>query len=365
VTSVNSVRSEDEPDEVFQRLGGWPSILTMLARREDLPADHVAAALTEILSGLALPSQIAAFAMGLRGKGETVGELSAALATMYSFSIDLPLNADERLAALCTCGTGGDRSQSINISTVAAFVVAGAGVSVCKHGGRAASSQAGSGDVLEALGVALDATPAGVAECVRQVGFGFCLAPRFHPAMRFAGPTRKELGIATLFNFLGPMANPGRVGHQVMGVSDPNMAPKVAEVLAARGTNAMVVHGHDGLDELTTTTTSSMWRVVDGTVAESVFDPTSIGIPVATVASLRGGSAADNADALRRILAGDHGPQRDIVVLNAAASLVVGGKASSMAEGAELASASIDSGRASNALDGLIRVSNEHRDQAN
>jgi anthranilate phosphoribosyltransferase len=354
--------STDSEDRSLSRLGGWSGILTKLARREDLATEEVSAAFTEILSGLAMPSQIAAFAMGLRAKGETVAELSAALDTMYDYSVELPLRADERLAALCTCGTGGDRSHSINISTVSAFVVAGAGVSVCKHGGRAASSQAGSADVLEALGVALDATPEGVAECVRQAGFGFCLAPRFHPAMRFAGPTRKELGIATLFNLLGPMANPGRVGRQVMGVSDPAMAPKVAQVLARRGTDAMIVHGHDGLDEITTTTTSSLWRVRDGAVTESKFDPASVGISLTSMDALRGGTPAENADSLRRILEGHPGPQRDIVVLNAAASLVVGGKASSLVEGVELAGATIDSGRAMAALDALVRVSNEHRE---
>jgi anthranilate phosphoribosyltransferase len=351
-------------DRSLARLGGWPSILTKLARREDLASEDVSAVMQEVLSGGALPSQIAAFAMGLRAKGETVAELSAALSTMYDYSVDLPLRADERLDALCTCGTGGDRSHSINISTVAAFVVAGAGVSVCKHGGRAASSQAGSADVLEALGVALDATPEGVAECVRQAGFGFCLAPRFHPAMRFAGPTRKELGIATLFNFLGPMANPGRVGRQVMGVSDPSMAPKVAQVLAERGTNAMIVHGHDGLDELTTTTTSSIWRVLDGVVTETQFDPASVGIAATTLDALRGGSASENADALRRVLEGRIGPHRDIVVVNAAASLVVGGKVQSLAEGVELAAVTIDAGRAMTALDALVRVSNQHRERA-
>ncbi len=352
----------DSDDRLLSRVGGWASVLTKLARREDLATEEVSGVLQEILTGNAVPSQIAAFAMGLRAKGETVAELSAALATMYDYSVELPLRADERLVALCTCGTGGDRSHSINISTVAAFVVAGAGVSVCKHGGRAASSQAGSADVLEALGVALDATPEGVVECVRQAGFGFCLAPRFHPAMRFAGPTRKELGIATLFNFLGPMANPGRVGRQVMGVSDPSMAPKVAQVLADRGTNAMIVHGHDGLDEITTTTTSSIWRVLDGVVTETTFDPESVGIALTSIGALRGGTAAQNAEALRRILDGQLGPQRDIVVLNAAASLVVAGKASSLSEGVELASATIGNGRAVAALDALVRVSNEHRE---
>jgi anthranilate phosphoribosyltransferase len=348
--------------ELLASLGGWPAILTALAAKRDLSDVEMSASLGEILTGAALPSQIAAFAMGLRSKGETVAELSAALVTMYSYSVDLPLTDDERLAALCTCGTGGDRSNSINISTVAAFVVAGAGMSVCKHGGRAASSQAGSGDVLEALGVALDATPEGVAECIRQVGFGFCLAPRFHPAMRFAGPTRKELGIATLFNFLGPMANPGRVGHQVMGISDPVMGPKVARVLALRGTNAMVVHGHDGFDEITTTTTSTIWRVINGDVSESVFDPLSVGIRRSTSHQLLGGTAPENAEALKRIVEGELGPQRDIVIINAAASLVVGGLAAEMAEGCELAAQSIDDGRAGDALEGLVRVSNQYRD---
>jgi anthranilate phosphoribosyltransferase len=231
---------------------------------------------------------------------------------------------------------------------------------VCKHGNRAASSACGSADVLEALGVAIELDPAAVARCVEKAGIGFCFAPRFHPAMRHAGPTRRELGVPTVFNFLGPLANPARVRRQVLGVSDARMAEKMAGVLKARGSErALVVFGHDGLDELTTTTTSTVVELCeDGELRRYELDPAAHGISRADPSALRGGDAAANVAATRAVLAGEAGAQRDIVVLNAAAGLIAAGVASDLAEGLSAAAAAIDDGRAARALDQLIEVSN-------
>ncbi|HMC68456.1 MAG TPA: anthranilate phosphoribosyltransferase, partial [Mycobacteriales bacterium] len=259
-----------------------------------------------------------------------------------------------------TCGTGGDRSHSINVSTIAALVVAGAGARVCKHGNRAASSSCGSADLLEGLGVALDVTPDGIAQCVEEAGIAFCFAPRFHPAMRYAGPTRSELGIPTVFNFLGPLANPARVRRQVVGVGDKHMAEKMAGVLKARGSQrALVVFGHDGLDELTTTTTSTVVELgEDGELRRYELDPVAHGLKLAQPADLRGGDVESNVAATREVLAGAPGPHRDIVVLNAAAALLVSGLAGDIAEGLSMAAAAIDDGRGAAALDRLVDVSN-------
>jgi anthranilate phosphoribosyltransferase len=343
-------------------VGGWPEVLATLVRRSDLSPEQVSAALETILSGSASPGQIGAFALALRTKGESAQELVAALAVMERYSVTVPLNQDQIDTAICTCGTGGDRSGSINISTIAAFVAAGAGALVCKHGGRAASSLAGSADVLEALGVAVEITPAGVVACLEAAGVAFCFAPRFHPAMRHAGPVRRELGIATLFNFLGPLANPGRVRRQLVGVSDPAMAPVVADVLAARNTlSAVVVRGDDGLDEISTTAPSTLRWVSNGTVTTERCDPAQFGLATVTATDLKGGDAPQNAEAARRVLAGDEGPHRDIVVLNAGASLVIAGRAASIAEGIALAVTSIDSGAAAQALTTMAEVSQQHR----
>jgi anthranilate phosphoribosyltransferase len=232
---------------------------------------------------------------------------------------------------------------------------------VCKHGGRAASSQAGSADVLEALGVVIDLGPDGVRRCIEEVGMGFCFAPRFHPAMRHAIPVRRELGVPTVFNFLGPLANPARVRHQVLGVSDPDMAHKMLGVLIANGCKrAMVIHGSDGLDELSTTGPSNVHELYsDGTVVNSVIDAEELGFARARLEDIRGGDAATNANAVRRILAGDQGAHRDISVLNSAAGLVVGGLSPDMRSGVELAAAVIDDGRAAGVLEGLVGVSRD------
>ena len=337
-------------------IGGWPAVLGRLMQRQDLSGEEAAAALGEILDGRASPALTAAFMVGLRMKGETVEEMCGLVQALLDHAEPIPVPAAVEL--IDTCGTGGDRSHSINVSTISAFVVAGAGVAVCKHGNRAQSSAAGSADVLEALGVRVDLDAAGVARCIDEAGMGFCFAVRFHPAMRHAGPVRRELGVPTVFNFLGPLANPARPRRQVVGVSDPAMAEKMLVVLGERGaTRAMVVYGHDGLDELTTTTTSTVLELQDGEVRRYEVDAAALGLSPATAADLRGGDAATNALLARRVLEGDAGPHRDLVLLNAAAALTVAGVAADLTEGLDLAGASIDEGRALAVLERLVVAS--------
>ena len=284
----------------LQQLGGWAAVLSRLTAGESLTPDLARAAFGDLLAGQSTPAQIAGFAIGMRTKGETVEELAAVLDALHAHRVTLPLPEDVRVRAVDCCGTGGDRSHSVNISTMAAFVLAGAGVPVCKHGNRAASSMAGSADVLEALGVNLELSPQGVVRCVVEAGIGFCMAPKFHPALRHVAPVRRELGVATLFNFLGPLANPGDVLRQTIGVPDAAMAPKMAGVLARRGARALVFRGDDGLDELSTTTTSQIWDVADGEVRTWSFNPADLGLATAAPEDLRGGSASDNAGASGR-----------------------------------------------------------------
>ncbi|HET9671350.1 MAG TPA: anthranilate phosphoribosyltransferase, partial [Actinomycetota bacterium] len=256
------------------------------------------------------------------------------------------------------CGTGGDRSGTFNISTLAAIVAAGAGVTVAKHGNRAASSHCGSADLLEALDVKIDLGPAGVERCLADAGIGFMFAPVFHPAFGHAGPVRRELRIPTSFNFLGPLTNPARPAAQVVGVSDERMLPLMAEVLARRGVRAKLFRGEDGLDELTTTGPSTVLDVRHGQVREGVLDPTQVGIGRATLDDLRGGDAGESARAARAILDGERGPRRDVVVLNAGAALEVAGVAGDLADGVARAAASIDDGRAAATLERWVAVSN-------
>lgn len=335
----------------------WPEVLGTLTEGQDLTTEVARSAMAEILAGNATSAQIAGFAIALRMKGETVDELTGLLGAMLDASDLVAL--DPSIDAVDTCGTGGDRSGTINISSIAAFVVAGAGVPVAKHGNRAASSQCGSADVYEALGVPIDLSPADVARSVAEVGMGFCFAQRFHPALRHAGPTRKELGVRTAFNFLGPMANPARVRRQVVGVADPRLAERMLGVLAANGAvHSLVVFGHDGLDELTTTTTSTMIEQHHGgEVRTHDVDPAAFGLAPASPGDLLGGDAATNAAAARRVLDGDAGPHRDVVVLNAAAGLLVGGLVDDLAAGVEAAQVSIDEGRAAAVLERLAAFS--------
>jgi anthranilate phosphoribosyltransferase len=329
--------------------------------RQHLTAAEAGAALTDILDGAASPAQMAAFVIALRMKGETVDELAGMVAAMLEAAEVVPLPAG--IDPVDTCGSGGSptrRVAAFNVSTIASFVIAGAGGKVCKHGGRAATATSSSADLLEALGVALDVGPAGVAACVDQAGMGFCFAPRFHPALRHAGPTRRELGVPTVFNFLGPLANPARVRRQVVGVSDPAMAETLIGALQASGTErAMVVYGHDGLDELSTTTTSAVLELRDGAVRPYEVDPDDLGLPRVELSALKGGDPATNADLARRVLDGEPGPQRDFVLLNAAAAIVAAGLADTLAEGLAAASASVDEGRAAAVLERLVKVSHE------
>jgi anthranilate phosphoribosyltransferase len=341
----------------FDDLGGWPALLTQLLDRQDLPAASAREAMSTILSGHATAAQLIGFVVALRAKGETGEELSGLLDAVLSAASIVPLGDDLRDRAVDLVGTGGDRSHSINVSTMAAIVVAGAGIPVCKHGARASSSQCGTADVLEALGVAIELSPQGVLTCIEQAGIGFCLAAKFHPAFRFAAPSRREIGIPTVFNLLGPMANPGRVRRQLIGVANPLFAERMLASLRIHGsTRAWIVHGQ-GLDELSTTGPSMVLSLDDGVVATFVVDPVDLGLAPAISEELVGGDPAHNAEVVRRVLAGDHGAHRDIVLLNAAAGLVVAGAAADLEEGLVLAANSIDSGSAAAVLSRFVTVS--------
>lgn len=330
----------------------WPQVLGGLVAGRDLEADETAWAMGEVLAGSATPAQVAGFAVALRAKGETVSEMEGLVAAMYDAAT--PLSVPGRL--LDVVGTGGDRSFSVNISTMAAIVAAGAGATVVKHGNRSASSKAGSADVLEQLGIRLDLPAADVARVAQEAGITFCFAAAFHPALRHAATARSELGIGTTFNFLGPIANPAKPQAQAIGCADVRMAPVMAGVFARRGVDAWVFRGDDGLDELTTTTTSRLWRVRGGEVTEHVVDPTALGLPLGTAEGLRGADAAYNAEVVRRTLDGEQGPVRDAVLLNAAAALAVHGEEAGsledeLAAGLARAAEAVDSGAARGALD--------------
>jgi anthranilate phosphoribosyltransferase len=333
----------------------WPEVLGALVAGADLSAEQTAWAMGEILSGEATVAQIAGFAIALRAKGETVEEVSGLVDTMYALAT--PISVPGRLRDVV--GTGGDRSMSVNISTMSAIVAAGAGARVVKHGNRSASSQSGSADVLESLGIRLDLPAARVAQIAEEAGITFCFAAAFHPAMRYAAVPRRELGIGTTFNFLGPLTNPAHAHAQAIGCADLRMAPVMAGVFARRGVDAWVFRGDDGLDELTTTTTSRLWWVHGGEVRETAVGPADLGIARADAAALRGGDAAHNADVVRRLLGGETGAVRDAVLLNAGAALAVydaPGTApdQALAAGVERARAALDTGAAAAVLDRWI-----------
>ncbi|PZF99712.1 anthranilate phosphoribosyltransferase, partial [Micromonospora endophytica] len=303
----------------------WPHLLTALLRGEQLSAADTAWAMDEIMSGSATPVRIAAFATALRAKGETPAELAGLVEAMLGRAVPVTLPEEVRASALDVVGTGGDLAHTVNISTMTALVVAGAGVRVVKHGNRAASSSCGTADLLEFLGVPLDLEPEQVARCVVEAGIGFCFAARFHPGMRHAGPVRRELGVPTAFNFLGPLTNPARPPAGAVGCFDPTMAPVMASVFAGRGDSVLVMRGEDGLDEFSTAAPTRFWIAANGTVRETMVDATDLGVPRATLGDLRGGDAAYNADVARRLLAGERGPVRDAVLVNAAAALATQG----------------------------------------
>jgi anthranilate phosphoribosyltransferase len=312
----------------------------------------------QVMLGEATPAQLAGFVTALRAKGESPAEVGGLVAAMLAHAerIDVPGPAVD------TCGTGGDRAHTVNISTMSAMVVAGAGERVVKHGNRAASSACGSADLLEELGVVVDLAPDRVVACAAEAGIAFCFAPRFHPALRHAAVPRRELGVPTVFNFLGPLANPAQPAHQAVGVADARMAAVMARVLADRGVTGLVFRGDDGLDELTTATTSQVWVVRRGTVEETSLDPTRLGVERVPVEALRGADAPFNAEVTRRFLAGEGGPVRDAVLLNAGAALVTTSMTADPLEdqlprGMERAARAVDSGAAAAALEGWVAAS--------
>ena len=343
----------------IDELGGWPAVLTELLDRRDLSATQARAAMATILDGDATAAQLIGFVVALRAKGETPEEISGLLDAVLDAATLVPLSAELQASAVDIVGTGGDRSHSINVSTMAAIVTAGAGVPVCKHGARAASSQCGTADVLEALGVAIELSPQGVLRCVESAGIGFCLAARYHPAFRFAAPSRREIGIPTVFNLLGPMANPGRVKRQLIGVANPAVAERMLASLRLVGPHrAWVVHGN-GLDELSTTGPSTVLALDDDTVRSFTVDPVALGLAPAIADELVGGTPEVNAAVVHRVMGGEHGAHRNIVVLNAAAALVVAGVTDNLEHGLLVASESIDSGSAAATLARFVEVSQQ------
>jgi anthranilate phosphoribosyltransferase len=333
----------------------WPPILDRLVGGADLSRPQARAAMGEVMAGRATPAQIAAFIVAIRAKGETPDEMTGLVEAM----LDVAVTVDVGEPVVDTAGTGGDASGTFNISTTAAFIAAGAGAKIAKHGNRAASSKTGSADLLEALGLRIDAPPELTVRMVREVGFGFFYAPAYHPAMRHAGPVRRELGVRTVFNFLGPLANPARATRQALGVSDHAMAERMIQVLDNLGAEyAFVYHGEDGLDELTTTGPSYIYRLRQGEITHAEFTPEDFGVPRASHADLRGGDAEENAAMTVRILEGETGPRRDIALVNAAPAIVVAGLAEGFLDAMTLAAQAVDSGDAFGVLQRAVAMSN-------
>jgi anthranilate phosphoribosyltransferase len=322
-------------------------------QRRDLSEDEAAAAMRAIMTGEASPAQIGAFLAALRMKGETVDEVTGMARVMREHSLKVETDG----VVIDTCGTGGDASGTFNVSTAAAFVVAGAGVKVAKHGNRAMSSACGSADVLEALGAKIDLNPDQVGRCIREAGIGFMFAQVFHPSMKYAAGPRREIGIRTVFNILGPLTNPAGARYQLLGVARPEIAPMIAAVLARLGTHhALVVHGSDGLDELSLSGPSHVHEVYEGGRKEYSVSPEEFGLSAAPVSAVAGGTPAENAARLRAVLKGERGPVRDIVLLNSAAALVAADVAPDMKAAIVIAQQAIDSGAATARLDDFVRV---------
>jgi anthranilate phosphoribosyltransferase len=330
------------------------ALIAKVATGAALTRDEAAMAFDRMMSGEATPSQMGGLLMALRVRGETVDEITGAVTTMRAKMLKVTAPSD----AVDVVGTGGDASGSYNISTCAAFLVAGAGVPVAKHGNRALSSKSGSADVLAALGVAIDLNPAQVGRCIREAGLGFMFAPAHHPALKNVGPTRVELGTRTIFNLLGPLSNPAGVKRQMIGVFSRQWIEPMAQVLKNLGAESIwVVHGSDGLDEITTTGPTSVAALENGAIRTFEISPKDAGLPLAKAEDLRGGDAAQNAEALLAVLRGEKTPFRDVAVLNAGAALIVAGKAKTLADGVAMAQQAIDSGAAKARLDRLIAVS--------
>lgn len=334
----------------------WADATARLVEGEDLTDADTAAAMAAMMSGDASPVQIAGFLVALRAKGETGAELTGLVRAMRSFAVPVVVDGP----TVDTCGTGGDRSGTFNISTVSAVVAAAAGARVAKHGNRAASGRCGSADLLEAWGVAIELPPAAVARCIDEIGIGFCFAPAYHPAMRHVMPTRRELRVPTAFNLLGPLTNPAGARHQTVGVSDPVAAVHMATVLARTGTvHALVFHGADGLDELTTTAPSDVWEVRDGVVTHATLDPSAFGLARAERADLVGGDVGTNRAMADAVLDGKPGAPRDVVLLGAGAALYAADRVDDVPAGIGFAADAIDSGAARATLERWVALSAE------
>jgi len=338
----------------------FSALIEKLQRRQDLSMDEAAQAMEEIMSGRAQPAQIAGLLVGLSMKGERPTEIVGLARTMRTKAVPL---ARTHTPVFDTCGTGGDRAHTFNVSTVAALVLAACGVRVAKHGNRSVSSKCGSADLFEGLGVLIAAEPPVVERCLEEAGIAFFFAPTFHPSMRHAGPTRKDLGVRTAFNLLGPLTNPAGASRQLVGVPRPELTELVARSLALLGSErAWVVHGADGLDEISTTGYTKVSECRGGAVNTFYVHPADFGLPKAHPTQLAGGDAVANAVIARRILAGEHGAPRDIVLLNTAASLLIAERVGSVQEGIQQAARAIDEGRAARVLETLASTSNGRRE---
>ncbi len=350
----NDVRMDDTMIEI-------KLIIQQVAEGETLSQDVAAQTMDAIMSGDITQAQIGALVTALRIRGETIEEITGFALAMRDHALKVEIAPDGR-PLLDTCGTGGDHSNSFNISTTATFVIGAAGVRIAKHGNRAASSRCGSADLLEGLGVQVELTPEQVTECVERVGIGFMYAPAFHPAMRYVGPTRREIGIRTVFNVLGPLTNPAGASHQLIGVGHPEIAGKLAEVLARLGSKrAVLVHAEEGLDEvgIVGETSITEWDANRGTVESSIVTPSDFGLATGLIDDILGGDVKENVAITRAILGGEDGPRRTITLLNAGAGIYAAEAAQSFAEGVEMAANAIDTGAAADRLDDLIRVSND------
>lgn len=325
-----------------------------LTRGADLTEEESAQVMEEIMTGEATPAQFGAFVIALRLKGETVDEMTGLATVMRAKS----LKVDFRGPSVDTCGTGGDDLGTFNISTVAAFVVAGAGITVAKHGNRAMTSKSGSADVLEQQGIKIDLGPEGVKRCMEEAGIGFMFAPRFHPAMKFAVQPRREIGVRTVFNILGPLTNPAGAKAQVLGVPTDAVGEKMVRVLQRLGSErVLVVHAEDGLDEISLNSNTNVWELADGQVRHYTVSAGNLGLGVAPLDSLAGGSVEENAEIMAAVLGGEPGARRDVVLANAAGGILAGGKAGDLREGVRVAEESIDSGQAMARLEKLRKVS--------
>ncbi|HAI99693.1 MAG TPA: anthranilate phosphoribosyltransferase [Dehalococcoidia bacterium] len=320
---------------------------------QSLSMEDASLVMREIMEGEATPAQLGAFLTALALKGETTQEIAGMAKVMREMALQVKVDGE----LIDTVGTGGDGKNTFNISTATAFVAAGAGLKVAKHGNRAASGSCGSADVLEALGVQIELSPEAVAQCVNEVGVGFMFAPAFHPAMRYAGPVRREIGIRTVFNILGPLTNPAGAQTQLLGVAFPELGGIMAEVLGFLGSHhAMIVHGHGGLDEISLSGDTSVWEVRGGEVEEWTLHVEDTGLPETPIEAIRGGTKEENAATMRRVFQGEQGPVRDMVLLNSAGVLMVGDKAESIRKGVEMSAGIIDSGAALAKLDQMIEV---------